>query len=85
MPITDNWEFLPEPKIEVSPETLAEIRRLYAEAFAVYGSLALWNARQLAEPSAAEALVITQALRTHGGMAGRRHAERIETLCHAGQ
>ncbi len=33
MPISDTWDILPDPVIEVSDETLAEIRRLYAEAF----------------------------------------------------
>ena len=62
-----------------------EIVRLYRQAFEEYGSRALWNLRQLKQPSRADALAITQALRTHGRMDGRRLAERIERLCGADQ
>jgi len=34
----------------------------------------------IAEPTPADALAITNALRVHGGMDGRRLAERIEML-----
>ncbi len=61
-------------------ETLAS---LYRRAFAEFGSRALWNLRPVASPSVDEALAITQALRTHGRMEGRRLAEKIEKLCHA--
>jgi len=56
---------------------------LYRRAFAEYGTEALWSMRPHDEPSPADALAITRALRTHGGMAGRRLAEQIESLCHA--
>ena len=62
------------------PETLAS---LYRQAFADFGPRALWNMRPAAEPTSADALAITQALRTHGRMEGRRLAEQIEKLCHA--
>jgi len=65
----------------------AEINRqitdLYFQAFERYGSMALWNMRPVEEPTQADALAITQALRTHGRMDGRRLAERIEALCRA--
>jgi hypothetical protein len=61
------------------PEDLAS---LYRRAFAEYGR-ALWNMRPVKEPTPADALAITQALRTHGRMDGRRLAERIEDLCRA--
>jgi hypothetical protein len=64
------------------PEDLAG---LYRRAFAEYGTRALWNMRPVKEPSPADALAITQALRTYGRMDGRRLAERIEKLCHAHQ
>jgi len=41
--------------------------------------------RPVKEPTAADALAITKALRTHGRMDGRRLAERIEELCRAPQ
>ena len=62
-----------------------DLATLYRRAFAVYGPRALWNMRPVAKPSAADALAITQALRTHGRMEGRLLAERIEELCRAHQ
>jgi hypothetical protein len=56
---------------------------LYRRAFAQYGTQALWNMRPIQDPTAADALAITKALRTHGGMEGRRLAEQIETFCRA--
>lgn len=64
------------------PEDLAS---LYRCAFAEYGARALWNMRPVEEPTPADALAITKALRTHGSMDGRRLAERIEELCRAHQ
>lgn len=58
---------------------------LYRRAFADYGARALWNMRLIDDPTPADALVITSALRTHGGMDGRRLAEEIESLCRAPQ
>ncbi len=72
-----------KPAMADSPELAA----LYRSAFAEYGTRALWNLRPVADPSPADGLAITRALRTHGGMEGRRLAERIESLClaaHAG-
>jgi hypothetical protein len=60
------------------PEDLAS---LYRRAFGDYGARALWNMRPVERPTPADALAITKALRTHGGMEGRRLAERIEALC----
>lgn len=60
------------------PEDLVSLYRL---AFAEYGVRALWNMRAVEEPTPADALAITKALRTHGRMDGRRLAERIEELC----
>ncbi len=58
-----------------------DLATLYHRAFADYGSRALWNIRPVAEhPTPAQTLAITQALRTHGSMDGRRLAERIEAL-----
>ena len=56
---------------------------LYRCAFADYGAQALWNMRPVEDPTPADALAITKALRTHGGMEGRRLAERIESVCRA--
>jgi hypothetical protein len=64
------------------PETFAS---LYLRAFAEYGTQALWNMRPIEDPAPADALAITKALRTHGGMEGRRLAEQIERVCRAPQ
>jgi hypothetical protein len=60
------------------PEDLVN---LYRRAFADYGPQALWNMRAIEDPTPADALAITKALRTHGGMEGRRLAEQIERIC----
>jgi hypothetical protein len=62
-----------------------EIERLYRQAFAEYGAVALWNMRPVEHPTPGAALAITSALRTHGFMDGRRLAEHIERLCRAPQ
>ena len=56
---------------------------LYRHAFSEYGTQALWNMRAIENPTPADALAITRALRTHRGMDGRRLAEQIESLCRA--
>lgn len=58
-------------------------KSLYRRAFAQYGTQALWNMRPIEDPSPDDALAITKALRTHGGMDGRRLAEEIESICRA--
>ncbi|HUE23254.1 MAG TPA: hypothetical protein VMQ86_16330 [Bryobacteraceae bacterium] len=60
-----------------------DIARLYSRAFAEYGARALWNMRPVEDPTPADALAIAKALRTHGGMEGRRLAEQIESRCRA--
>jgi hypothetical protein len=64
-------------------ERLVEIERLYHEAFRKYHPVALWSYRELEQPTPSDVLAITRALRTKGGMAGRRLAERLEGLCRA--
>jgi hypothetical protein len=66
-----------------APEPDHQIKLLYRQAFEQYGSVALWNMQAVEEPTPADALAITRALRTHGRMDGRRLAERIEALCRA--
>lgn len=66
-------------------EQLEEIERLYRRAFAEYGAVALWNMKPVEHPTPGAALAITQALRTHGSMDGRRLAEHLEALCRAAE
>jgi hypothetical protein len=65
------------------PTATETFATLYQRAFAKYGAQALWNMRPREDPTAADALAITKALRTHGGMEGRRLAEQIEKVCRA--
>jgi hypothetical protein len=60
-----------------------EIERIYRQAFADFGAVALWNMKPVEHPTRGAALAITSALRTYGSMEGRRLAEQIERLCRA--
>jgi len=55
---------------------------LYHSAFELFGARALWNVRELKDPSPKDALAITRSLRVEGNLAARRLAERIEKACH---
>jgi hypothetical protein len=65
------------------PQEPDDFPSLYRRAFAQYGTQALWNMRPIEAPTSADALAVTKALRTHGGMEGRRLAEQIERVCRA--
>jgi hypothetical protein len=65
------------------PPRQDDVAILYRRAFAEYGACALWSMRPVEDPTPADALAITKALRTHGGMDGRRLAEQIESRCRA--
>lgn len=56
---------------------------LYRDAFKKFGSRALWNVRELKDPTPKDALVIARHLRIEGNLAARHLAERIEKVCHA--
>ncbi len=59
------------------------IVRLYRQAFAEFGPLALWSSQAAAHPTLAGALAITESLRVEGNLEARRLAERIEDACRA--
>lgn len=65
------------------PARRVDFVSLYNLAFEQFGVSALWSNRPVPNPKPADALAITRALRTHGGMDGRRLAEQIEILCRA--
>ncbi len=67
----------------MADDRTAEIETLYRQAFRDFGSVALWSMHPVKQPTRADALAITAALRTHGRMDGRRLAERIEQICRA--
>lgn len=56
---------------------------LYRRAFADYRAQALWNVKELDDPTPAQALAITRQLRTEGDMNARHLAERIEAAARA--
>lgn len=56
---------------------------LYRRAFADYKLRALWNVRELEQPTAQEALLIAKNLRVEGDLAARRLAEDLERACRA--
>jgi hypothetical protein len=60
-----------------------ELVSLYRQAFAEYGTQALWNRRALEAPSRDDALAVARALRINGDREARRLAERIESACRA--
>ncbi|ARN81966.1 hypothetical protein DSM21852_13160 [Methylocystis bryophila] len=59
------------------------IVRLYREAFARYGTRALWNWRQLEQPTITQALTIADSLRLEGDRQARALAFQIEEACRA--
>jgi hypothetical protein len=69
----------------MSDDRTNDVKALYERAFRDFGSVALWNMRPIQNPTEADALAITAALRTHGRIEGRRLAEHIEALCRAHQ
>ncbi len=71
---------MPERTMD-NQERLKEIERLYRQAFAEYGAIALWSSRPASQPTPGDAMAITWSLRVEGDMNARRLAERIEQLC----
>ena len=63
--------------------TQPDFIRLYRQAFAEYGTHALWNKRVLEEPTKEDALVVARALRIEGNRDARQLAEQIERACRA--
>jgi hypothetical protein len=67
-------------KDQTPPEDFAS---LYRRAFKEHGCRALWNVRQVENPSPDDALAITRSLRVEGDLNARRLAEQIEKACRA--
>ncbi len=64
-------------------QPLQDFALLYRQAFAEYGTRALWNKRRLQSPTTQDALVVARALRIEGDPRARRLAEEIERACRA--
>jgi hypothetical protein len=65
---------IPAPEIGV---------RLYHTAFAEFGTRALWNWRELEQPTITQALAVADSLRMEGNLAARALAARLEEACRA--
>lgn len=57
--------------------------RLYRQAFADFGTRALWNWRVIEQPSITQALAVAESLRSEGNLAARKLAVEIEQACRA--
>jgi hypothetical protein len=66
--------------IQNEGEKRGKLRELYARAFAVFGTRALWNMRQLDDPTREDILAMTRQLRIEGNLAARRFAEQLERM-----
>jgi hypothetical protein len=67
------------------PTQSQDFASLYRRAFREYGGRALWNVRELENPSPYDAMAITGSLRVEGDLIARRLAEQIEEACRAAQ
>jgi len=56
---------------------------LYREAFERFALSALWNSKQLDQPTPEHARVIARQLQTRGDMRAWRHAARLKVACDA--
>jgi len=70
---------LPDEK----PDNQTELAGLYSRAFRQFGARALWNMKQLDDPTQADILATARQLRREGDLSARRLAERMEKAVHA--
>jgi hypothetical protein len=61
----------------------SEVARLYHHAFAEFGTHALWNWREMEQPTITQALTIADSLRVEGNRQARALAVQIEEACRA--
>jgi hypothetical protein len=60
-----------------------EVVRLYRQAFAEFGTRALWNWRSMEQPTITQALAIAHSLKVEGDLKARALAIAIEQACRA--
>jgi len=60
-----------------------EVVRLYRQAFAEFGTRALWNWRLMEHPTITQALAIAGSLKVEGDIKARALAVAIEQACRA--
>jgi len=70
-------------KSQLSANDEHQWRSLYNRAFAEFGTSALWNLRQLKDPTPRDALAAARQLRVEGDLDARRLAERLEKSARA--
>jgi hypothetical protein len=58
-----------------------EVVRLYRQAFAEFGTRALWNWRRMEQPTITQALAIADSLKVEGNIRARALAVAIEQAC----
>jgi hypothetical protein len=63
-----------------APEAVA---RLYRQAFADFGTRALWSWRRMERPTITQALAIADSLKAEGNLEARALAVAIEQACRA--
>ena len=63
--------------------TKEDVVGLYRRAFVEFGSRALWNIKELDDPTVEQMLAVTRQLRIEGDMNARRLAEQIEQAARA--
>lgn len=54
--------------------------QLYREAFQRFRAIALWNARELDQPTRQDILTTARVLRIEGNLEARKLAEQIESV-----
>lgn len=60
-----------------------DVVRLYRQAFADYGTRALWNWRRMEQPTITQVLAIADSLKVEGDVKARALATAIEQACRA--
>jgi hypothetical protein len=60
-----------------------EVVRLYRQAFADFGTRALWNWHRMEQPTITQALAIADSLKAEGDIKARALAIAIEQACRA--
>lgn len=61
----------------------AQVRALYLEAFAKFGTQCLWSRKPHPEPTIAMVVNVISDLRSEGNMKARKLSEKIEEACRA--
>jgi hypothetical protein len=60
-----------------------DLVRLYRQAFAQFGTRALWNWKAQARPTITQILAVAESLRVEGDLQARALAAQIEHACRA--